>query len=275
MRFNTEQKKDIEKHARNLWGKDLHSKKSAPIHHIKLKKVFYTQWHQYFRGNLLEIGCGSGSDLAVFSKDDRLSSITAIDIGDNILELSKKYSKVSNIIIDNGNALDLAFESSSFDVIYSYGVFHHTAEPMICIEESYRVLKKNGAMFLYLYSAHEDLPLKRIGIFFESLIMKTIRLFPYIVQSYICKILSPVCWIFFSVPAKFLYFIDRTSLAAKFPFHFATHPFSLIGDLKDRLMSPVNFRFTKYEMEQMLSFASFSSFEVIKNSSGLYIFAKK
>jgi hypothetical protein len=46
-------------------------------------------------------------------------------------------------------------------------------------------------------------------------------------------------------------------------------------DLKDRLMSPINHRFTKLEMEGLISSAGFDSFEVVKTSSGLYIYAVK
>ena len=46
-------------------------------------------------------------------------------------------------------------------------------------------------------------------------------------------------------------------------------------DIKDRLISPINYRFSKLEMERILESINFSFFEVVKTSSGLYIFAKK
>ena len=65
------------------------------------------------------------------------------------------------------------------------------------------------------------------------------------------------------------------TLSRKMPFYFGTHPFSIIGDLKDRLMSPINYRFSKIEMERILESINFSFIELVKTSSGLYIFAKK
>ena len=64
-------------------------------------------------------------------------------------------------------------------------------------------------------------------------------------------------------------------IAKKIPFYFGRHPFSLIEDLKDRLMSPINHRFSQIEMEKLLQSIKFSSFEIVKTSTGLYIFAKK
>ena len=79
----------------------------------------------------------------------------------------------------------------------------------------------------------------------------------------------------FTAPSKLLLAMGFKKLSKNFPFYFGGHPFSLIGDLKDRLMSPVNHRFTKLEMENILKSINFSSFQVIKNSAGLYVYAKK
>ena len=130
-------------------------------------------------------------------------------------------------------------------------------------------------MFLYLYSSHEDLLFKRIGIFFEEIIMKLFEYLPYSFQNLICIILSPICWILFSLPSKIIKLFGFKNLSRKIPFYFGTHPFSLIGDLKDRLISPINFRFSKLEIEEILQSKNFSLIEAVKTSSGLYVYAKK
>jgi hypothetical protein len=130
-------------------------------------------------------------------------------------------------------------------------------------------------MFLYLYSSHEDILFKRFGIIIEKIIMKFFSLLPYTLQKKICFLLSPICWFLFSVPAKILYLFGKEHIAKKIPFYFGTHPLSLIPDLKDRLMSPINHRFTKNEIELILQEKNFNHYKVEKKSSGLYIYAKK
>ena len=272
-KVNTRNK--IERKARHLWGEDLHKNYSAPVHCFQLENIFTTKWTGSLKGDLLEIGCGSGSDLDIFSKIDEINSITAVDLGDNIHNLIEKYKEREDINVQIGNALSLSFEDNTFDVIYSFGVFHHTANPIRCISEAHRVLKKNGSMFLYLYSSHEDLLFKRIGIFFEEIIMKLFEYLPYSFQNLICIILSPICWILFSLPSKIIKLFGFKNLSRKIPFYFGTHPFSLIGDLKDRLISPINFRFSKLEIEEILQSKNFSLIEAVKTSSGLYVYAKK
>ena len=274
--MNTELKKDIENKASKLWGGDLHqSFGSAPIHCTQLIDIFPTLWQNTMKGHLLEIGCGSGADLEYFLKMSSFSKITAIDLGANIKHLKKKFISCSNLNIKQGNALNLEFEDDSFDSIYSFGIFHHTVNPVKCINECARVLKKDGAIFFYLYSSHEDIFLKRLGIFLERFIMRAFKFFPYKLQEICCTLLSPICWLIFTIPSNFFSVAGLTNFSKMIPFHFGSGPFSLIGDLKDRLMSPVNHRFTKVEMMKIVKSANFSSFEVIKNAAGLYVYAKK
>ena len=265
----------VESKANRLWGKDLHKNNSAPAHCPQLENIFKKKWRDSLKGDLLEIGCGSGSDLEIFSKLKEIKTITAIDLGENIEKLAERYKERKDIDIRRGNALSLDLDGKKFDVIYSFGVFHHTSDPIKCISEAQRVLKKNGTIFLYLYSSHEDLLFKRMGIFFERIIMKFFGYIPYSFQNLICIMLSPLCWAMFSLPSNILKLFGFETLSRKVPFYSGTHPFSIIGDLKDRLISPINYRFSKLEMERILESINFSFIEVVKTSSGLYIYAKK
>ncbi|MDC1110385.1 methyltransferase domain-containing protein [Gammaproteobacteria bacterium] len=271
--MNTEQQ--IEKKAKQLWGSDLHRNASVAAHSIQFISIFKDKWTNSLTGNLLEIGCGSGSDLEIFSKLTNLKSITAIDLGGNVKKLAEKYKEREDITVKQGNALSLNFVDEKFDVVYSFGIFHHTVDPVQCITEAKRVLKREGSIFLYLYSSHEDLLFKRIGISLEKIIMRFFKHIPYSIQHFICIALSPICWSIFSVPANILRFIGFNASSKMLPFYFGTHPFSLIGDLKDRLMSPINHRFSKLQMEAILAEIGFEFSKVIKTSSGLYIHAIK
>jgi SAM-dependent methyltransferase len=265
----------IENKARRLWGEDLHKDSSVSPHCTQLADAFPSKWNKSLTGSLLEIGCGSGSDLKIFSSIQSLNNITAIDLGFNVFTLAKRYEDRKDILIKRGNALSLDFDDETFDVVYSFGIFHHTSNPTLCIEEARRVLKQGGTMFLYLYSSHEDMIFKRMGVFIERIIMSFFRHIPYKMQNLICILLSPICWALFTVPSILLSYFGFTDFAKKIPFFFGRHPFSLIGDLKDRLMSPINHRFTKLQIETILQSLKFECIEVIKAPSGLYIYSKK
>ena len=87
---------------------------------------------------VLEIGCGTGIDTERFIKAKAL--YTGIDL----------IAKPPHILKMNAEFLD--FPEDTFDLVYSFGVVHHTINPEQVISEAYRVLKPNGHIFLMLYN---------------------------------------------------------------------------------------------------------------------------
>ena len=69
-----------------------------------------------------------------------------------------------------------------------------------------------------------------------------IKYLPYRLQNYICVILSPIFWAIFTLPAFLMKIIRLIEFSKKIPMYWGSHPFSLVNDLKDRLMSPINYR---------------------------------
>lgn len=265
------QKKQIENQSKLLWGKDLHSGTSVPAHSVQFQEIFGDTWILSLFGDLLEIGCGSGADLEIFSKNKSIKSIHAIDLGENIHEIAKIYSHRNDITVKQGDALDLKFKDHTFNIVYSFGVFHHTVDPIQCIKESHRVLKDDGNLFIYLYSRHENYRIKRYGINIENVIMRFFRFIPYSMQKIFCILLSPLCWFIFSLPAIFLRAINKKSLAMTIPFHYGKNPIALIPNLQDKLMSPINHRFSKKELEKILAEHEFKRYMVKETPSGMYV----
>lgn len=68
--------------------------------------------------------------------------------------MAKKHFKVRNLEgnLKVGNAEALEFEDNSFDVVYSYGVLHHTENTQKAIDEVFRVLKPSGTAIIMLYN---------------------------------------------------------------------------------------------------------------------------
>jgi len=118
-------------------------------------------WHYHLRelfdslqgshGKLLEIGCGIGVDSIQLAKCG--FDVTAIDLTENALAIAKDYAALRNVAIDFrlGNAENLEFEDSSFDVVYSFGVLHHTPDIESSVAEVHRVLKPGGKAYIMLY----------------------------------------------------------------------------------------------------------------------------
>jgi SAM-dependent methyltransferase len=98
---------------------------------------------------VLEIGCGTGSDLLQFAKHGALA--TGIDLTTKHVELARR--RVGDLaVVYEADARHLPFEDASFDYVYSHGVLHHTDEPEQVVGEMFRVLRPGGRFNVHVYA---------------------------------------------------------------------------------------------------------------------------
>ena len=100
---------------------------------------------------LLEIGCGLGTDLFQFARGGAI--VTGVDLTPRSVELAKRrfslHGVPANFFV--ADAENLPFPDNSFDVVYSFGVLHHTPNTAKAIQEACRVLRPGGRIILMLY----------------------------------------------------------------------------------------------------------------------------
>jgi SAM-dependent methyltransferase len=100
---------------------------------------------------VLEIGCGLGTDLLQFAKAGAF--VTGIDLTPRSVELSSRrfelYGAKGDFEI--GDAENLNFANETFDLVYSHGVLHHSPNTQRAVDEIYRVLKPGGKTIVMLY----------------------------------------------------------------------------------------------------------------------------
>jgi SAM-dependent methyltransferase len=103
---------------------------------------------------LLEVGVGMGSDHAQWARGGAVC--TGIDLTPKCIEITKQrfelYGLRSDLRVMDAEKLD--FPSESFDLVYSFGVLHHTPGTQEAIDEIHRVLKPGGRAIVMLY--HRD-----------------------------------------------------------------------------------------------------------------------
>lgn len=101
---------------------------------------------------VLEIGCGLGTDLIQFARHG--ANVAAIDLTPNSIDLVRKRFEMENLRVDArvGDAENLPFEDNGFDLVYSFGVLHHTPNTQKAVDEVYRVLRPDGKIIIMLYN---------------------------------------------------------------------------------------------------------------------------
>jgi SAM-dependent methyltransferase len=100
---------------------------------------------------VLEIGVGMGADYEQWLKAGAIAS--GLDLSGISLECARRRCELAGLVptLNLADAENLPFVSHSFDVVYSYGVMHHSHNPAKCLNETWRVLKPGGEARIMLY----------------------------------------------------------------------------------------------------------------------------
>ena len=105
---------------------------------------------------VLEIGCGIGTDAVSFARAG--AEYTGVDLSDVSLAMARRRFEVfgldGQLFCHNAEQLDVVLPPASFDLVYSFGVIHHTPQPRAVIECARRLVKPDGELRIMLYARH-------------------------------------------------------------------------------------------------------------------------
>jgi len=106
------------------------------------------------RPGILDVGCGSGGNLLLFSK---IGKAVGIDNSETAVSVCKKKGLEAIL----GTATSLKFRANYFDVVVLADILEHLDNPQKAVAESFRVLKRGGTLiatvpaYNWLYSYHD------------------------------------------------------------------------------------------------------------------------
>ena len=107
---------------------------------------------------VLEIGCGIGTDTINFARNG--ASVTAVDLSEKSLEMARKraevYGLADRIRFYHGSAeqLEQVVPPQTFDLIYSFGVIHHTPHPERVLEQLGSYSRPGTTVEFMVYNRH-------------------------------------------------------------------------------------------------------------------------
>lgn len=263
----------IAKISLSTWGQGNHAQnKEAYKYGSSHIKIFFKIFDkENFRGSFLEIGCGEGIDLVnEIINLSNLNIIYAIDLGENIKKLSYK-KKLKNVRFIRCNCLNLPFRNEVFNTIYSWGVFHHTGDFEKALNEALRCLSPSGNLFFYTYKKQNGI-IKKIGTYLEIYLMKVLKkINNYYVSKLFCYLLSIFLLILFSYPSKVLGLFNK-KIAKTIPYNWGWKPDDIILSVMDRLLAPINTRYSKKELESIFKKINcIDNYIIIERNEGHFI----
>ena len=119
--------------------------------------------------DVLEIGCGAGTDLARFAQGG--ANVTGVDVSETAIELACQNFEALGLSGDlrTADGTCLPFETQSFDLVYCHGVLQYSADPAGIVGEAHRLVRRSGEVIFMVYNRRSWLAWmsRRFGVALE------------------------------------------------------------------------------------------------------------
>jgi 2-polyprenyl-3-methyl-5-hydroxy-6-metoxy-1,4-benzoquinol methylase len=115
----------------------------------------FAEFERWRGKKVLEIGCGIGTDTINFARHG--AKVTTVDLSERSMELARKRAAVfgveGQIQFYWGNAEELAqfVPVEAYDLIYSFGVIHHTPHPRKVLEQLKQYTRSGTTVKIMVY----------------------------------------------------------------------------------------------------------------------------
>ena len=115
---------------------------------------YFAQFERWKGKKVLEIGCGIGTDSVNFAKAG--ADLTVVELSDKSLRVCKKrfgiYDLEARFYLGNAEELSSFLPVQKYDLIYSFGVIHHTPHPERVFEQIKQYCNPDTELRIMLYS---------------------------------------------------------------------------------------------------------------------------
>ena len=116
----------------------------------------FADFSQWSGRRVLEIGCGLGTDTMNFARAGAL--VTAVDLSVRSLELARQRAELFGLadrvrfVEADGERLSDFVEPATYDLVYSFGVIHHSPHPEKILNEVRRhFIARDGTLKVMVY----------------------------------------------------------------------------------------------------------------------------
>jgi 2-polyprenyl-3-methyl-5-hydroxy-6-metoxy-1,4-benzoquinol methylase len=115
----------------------------------------FAEFPRWANKRVLEIGCGIGTDTINFARHG--ARVTAVDLSEKSLEMARKRAEVYGLADriqfchGSGESLNDILPAESYDLVYSFGVIHHTPRPERVLEQIRNYVHAGSSVKVMVY----------------------------------------------------------------------------------------------------------------------------
>lgn len=113
----------------------------------------FAQFSRFRDKKILEVGVGAGTDFIQWVRSG--AKAHGIDLTQEAINNTEKRLKIYGLLAEKlqvADAENLPYDNNSFDLVYSWGVIHHSPDTIKCLKEIIRVTKPNGIIKIMIYN---------------------------------------------------------------------------------------------------------------------------
>ena len=116
--------------------------------------LMFTRFPQWEDKKVLEIGCGLGTVGINFPFNG--ADYTGVELSEESLEIAKQrfslYNQPGQFYLGNAEELSSFVPVETYDLIYSFGVIHHSPHPEKIVSEIKKYMNENSVLKIMLYA---------------------------------------------------------------------------------------------------------------------------
>jgi 2-polyprenyl-3-methyl-5-hydroxy-6-metoxy-1,4-benzoquinol methylase len=116
----------------------------------------FADFGRWAGARVLEVGCGIGTDTMNFARAG--ATVTAADLSGESIKVAIQRAEVFGLsdaitfVNTDAESMDGIPEEPAFDLVYSFGVIHHTPHPGRVLEQARRRMGPGGTLKVMVYN---------------------------------------------------------------------------------------------------------------------------
>jgi 2-polyprenyl-3-methyl-5-hydroxy-6-metoxy-1,4-benzoquinol methylase len=146
---------NIRHSAKEVGSKEYFDEVEARKYLVEPHIPAFAEFDRWRGKRVLEVGCGIGTDSINFARAGAL--LTAVDLSAESLRIARERADLMGVAdrIDfrqaNAEELTSVVDDGPYDLVYSFGVIHHTPDPEAALAEIHKVIAPGGTLKLMVY----------------------------------------------------------------------------------------------------------------------------